>query len=466
MLVGSRPHSDRHPSTSLFKIITMSLPVSVQRYLEKKGLGSPWRLEGNSRCDFQGAVIIPALAESDSLFATLDSLQANPAALLDQFLLVVVVNHRPDASAGDKQDNHRTLRKLSEKAAYLPNLAWIDAASEGLELPLKTGGVGLARKLGFDLALERLDWQGSQILATLDADTLVRDDYLPALWEHFATSVNGGAVVPFCHPLAGDMAEQQAIIAYELYLRSHVLGLQLAGSPYAFHTVGSTMVCRARDYVRAGGMNRRQAGEDFYFLQQMAKTSGISEVAGTVVYPSARISHRTPFGTGRSVAQLAAETDPAKLYYDPRCYGVLGQWLQMVTECWHSDARELLTRSVAISAALEEFLVQEKFQDVWPGLCRNHGDAKMRLASLHGWFDGLKTTRLIHHLTHGGWPRLTAIQALPELFLKAGLPTSNDPEQQLIALRRQQIGTACAFCRLSEQSRCCRVEVSSCLPHR
>ena len=123
-----------------------------------------------------------------------------------------------------------------------------------------------------------------------------------------------------------------------------------------------------------------------------------------LLYPSARISHRTPFGTGRSVAQLAAETDPAKLYYDPRCYGVLGQWLQMVTECWHSDARELLTRSVAISAALEEFLVQEKFQDVWPGLCRNHGDAKMRLASLHGWFDGLKTTRLIHHLTHGGWP--------------------------------------------------------------
>jgi glycosyltransferase involved in cell wall biosynthesis len=423
-------------------------------------------MEGDPRCNYQGAVIIPALAESDSLFATLDSLQTNPAALLEQFLLLVVVNHRPDAAASDKQDNCRTLRKLAQAAAGLPNLAWIDAASKGLELPLKTGGVGLARKLGLDLALERLDWAGAQILATLDADTLVRDDYLSALCEHFAISVNGGAVVPFCHPLTGDMAEQQAIIAYELYLRSHVLGLQLAGSPYAFHTVGSTMACRARDYVRAGGMNRRQAGEDFYFLQQVAKTSGMSDVAGTVVYPSARISHRTPFGTGRSVAQLAANTDPAKLYYDPRCYDVLGKWLQMVKECWRSDARELLMRSAAISAALEDFLVKEKFQDVWPGLCRNHGDAKTRLAALHGWFDGLKTTRLIHHLIHAGWHRLAAAQALPELFLKAGLPSTSDPEQQLIVLRRQQIGTACAFCRLSEKSRYCRVGIFPCLPER
>lgn len=440
----------------------MSLPVSVQRYLEKRGLGSPWRMHGTPRCDYQGAIIIPALAESDSLFDTLLSLQANPVALLEQFLLVVVVNHRQDAIASDKQDNHRTLRKLAKIGGW-PNLTWIDAASEGLELPLKTGGVGLARKLGFDLALEHLDWSGARILATLDADTLVRDDYLSALCQHFETSVNGGAVLPFCHPLAGDMAERGAIIAYELYLRAHVLGLQLAGSPYAFHTVGSTMACRAGDYVRAGGMNRRQAGEDFYFMQQLAKTSGVSPVAGTVVYPSARISHRTPFGTGRSVAQLAAETTPAKLYYDPRCYDVLGKWLQMVTRDWHCEAHRLLAGAATISALLEDFLVKEKFQEVWPGLCRNHADAKTRLAALHGWFDGLKTTRLIHHLTHAGWPRLTAAQALPALFQQAGLPSANDPEAQLLALRRRQLGTACAFCRLSEKSKYCRLEISPCL---
>jgi hypothetical protein len=32
-------------------------------------------------------------------------------------------------------------------------------------------------------------------------------------------------------------------------------------------------------------MNLRRAGEDFYFLQQLAKTSGVSGLTGTEVYP-------------------------------------------------------------------------------------------------------------------------------------------------------------------------------------
>lgn len=174
----------------------MFLPVAVQRYLEKRALTHPWRIEGALRNDYQGAVVIPALAESTNLFVTLASLQDNPPSVLEDFLVVVVVNHRQDAAAIDKQDNYLTLRKLKQTVGILPNLGWIDAASDGLELSAK-GGVGLARKIGLDLVLERLDWTGAGILANLDADTLVRDDYLPALKAHFATAETGGAVVPF-----------------------------------------------------------------------------------------------------------------------------------------------------------------------------------------------------------------------------------------------------------------------------
>ena len=102
----------------------------------------------------------------------------------------MVVNHRPDASPEDKADNRATLELL---AAGDPrwdglNLAWVDAASPGLELPLKGGGVGLARRIGLDLALSRLDClNGDPLLVCLDADTLVRPDYLPALVRHFRT---------------------------------------------------------------------------------------------------------------------------------------------------------------------------------------------------------------------------------------------------------------------------------------
>jgi hypothetical protein len=435
----------------------MPLPRPVHDYLRKRAATAPWHIEGTARRNYRGAIVIPALAESESLFATLDSLQSGPAALRDEFLLLVVVNHRRNASASEVTDNLCTLRKLATAAETLPHLGWVDAASPGRELPDKTGGVGLARKIGLDMALQRLDWAQTPILANLDADTLVRADYLTALCAHFANSQPGAAVVPFCHRPADDPQQQRGIDAYELYQRGHVLGLQLAGSPYAFHTVGSTMACRALDYVRAGGMNRRQAGEDFYFLQQLAKITGVRRVPGTVVYPSARFSRRTPFGTGRSVAQLAADTAPPRLYYDPRCYAVLNDWLRLAAQDTRENPAELLVRAAGIHEQLVEFLRLEGIEAVWPRLYRNHRDQSNRLAALHGWFDGLKSTRLIHHLTRTVWPRQTAARALPPLMLRAGYPAPVDAESQLAVLRNHQIGPACTDCGLPVTSTCCRV---------
>src|SRR5690606_30362640 len=102
------------------------------------------------------------------------------------------------------------------------------------------------------------------LIISLDADTLVEPNYLQALRKEFDLQDAWAAVIDFAHPLAGPVEQQAAILAYEIHLRYHVLGLRYAGSPYAFHTVGSAMACTAEAYVAAGGMNRRQAGEDFY----------------------------------------------------------------------------------------------------------------------------------------------------------------------------------------------------------
>ena len=58
-------------------------------------------------------MVIPALAESAHLFATLRSLAANPSELLARFLVLVVVNHREDGVPGYKQDNYETLKRLA-----------------------------------------------------------------------------------------------------------------------------------------------------------------------------------------------------------------------------------------------------------------------------------------------------------------------------------------------------------------
>jgi hypothetical protein len=415
----------------------------IEKYLASRALTSPWVLTGNAGRDFSGAVVIPSLAESVSLFSTLRSLAQNPGDFLSRHLVVVVVNHREDASPFEKEDNLKTLERLSKPDPSTAGLqlAWVDAASPGLELPVKSGGVGMARKIGFDLALPRLKLkEGSPILISLDADTLCRSDYLPSIEGHFRHSSAPGAVIPFRHQPGSTEEEDQAIRRYELFLRVYVLGLSRAGSPYAFHTVGSAMACTAEGYARMGGMNHRGAGEDFYFLQHLAKTGGVSRVKGTVVYPSARTSHRVPFGTGRSMTDLLSRKDGAVLFYRLECFQILGDWLSLVEQSLGEEAELIQQKAGKISSPLADYLEGNKWASVWEKLRQNFRTRKNLSKGFHEWFDGLKTMKLIHHLSAGTYPRQNPEQAVLPLLRWAGLEAAEGIDSPLELLRGIQIG--------------------------
>jgi hypothetical protein len=400
-------------------------------------------IEGSRQVDCRGAVVIPSLAENELLFSTLRSLARNPKDILSRFLILVVVNHRQNASVSEKLNNRETLERFDAGDSFLEDLqlGWVDAASLGRELPTKTGGVGLARKIGLDLALTRLDYQqGSPLLISLDADTLCRPDYLPAIIRNFRHSKFSGAVIPFCHQQGNTPEEDRAIRRYELFLRTYVLGLARAGSPYAFHTVGSAMACTAAAYVRIGGMKPRAAGEDFYFLEHLAKLGGIAQVEGTVVYPSARASNRVPFGTGRSMSRLLAKEEGAVLFYQTQCFQILANWLDLVTQNAGIDGKAIQSKAEKISAHLVDYLNQIIFEVYWEKLRKNFHSPSLLLKGFHGWFDGLKTMKLIHHLSSGPFPRKEPEQVVPELLRWAGLEQVKGMNDQLQLLRKVEIG--------------------------
>jgi glycosyl transferase family 2 len=418
------------------------LPQTIAAYLRKRAVADPWRLADQPAGPFSGAVVIPSLAECGSLPLTLSSLAANPPDLLARFLVLVVVNHRQDATAAEKGDNHATLAALPgwRRQYGLPNLHWLDAATPGNELPDKQG-VGLARKIGLDQALPYLDFAGKEpLLVCLDADTLVQSDYLPALTGHFASTSAGGASLPYCHRPAGDRQGQAAIDRYELFLRAYVLGLALAGSPYAFHTVGSAMACRASAYAAAGGMNRRLAGEDFYFLQQLHKTAGVAPLTGTVVHPSPRASLRVPFGTGRSVGDMLAAGDDRLMFYQPLLFDLLGGWLQVVAAHDGGDGAEMLRRAGLLSPYLAEFLTDAGFQAAWDNLRRHNADQGRLQSAFHGWFDAFRTMRLMHHLTERAFPRTQPEEAVPPLLERTGHQSPANLSSMLDRLRALQGG--------------------------
>lgn len=419
------------------------IPTSVLTYLASRGFLRPWKITGLPPGDYQGAIVIPALAERETLFVTLGSLAKNSAEILSSFFVLIVVNHARDAPPSDKQNNQDTLKRLIAGQPFSTDLrlAWVDAASPGLELPVKSGGVGMARKIGFDLALPQLHYGDSMpFLISLDADTLTRPDYLPALVRHFRESRNPGAVIPFCHR-AGSSPEQDRVIQrYELFLRAYVLGLSLAGSPYAFHTVGSAMACTAGGYVRMGGMKPRKAAEDFYFLQGLAKTGGVSQVRGTVVYPSARSSHRVPFGTGRSVSKLLTGENESLLFYRKECFQILREWLSLIEQSWDLDGELIRRRSEDISPHLADYLEGIHFCSTWEKIRKNFRSRQTLRKGFHDWFDALKTLKLIHFLSANPFSRDDPERTLPSMLSWAGLDPRSDLTGQLALLRNLQIG--------------------------
>lgn len=397
------------------------LPAAVQRYLDKRATRGAWTVTGAEGRNFNGVVVIPALAEGDGLFATLRSLETNPAQWQDQFLVLVVINHGTQSPVETKSQNLQDLARLIDwSASSSLSLAWIDAASPGLEIPAKLAGVGLVRKLGLDLALSCLSWQKDPLLVCLDADTLVEPNYLQAIDAHFQGSPSGAAVLPFRHQQAGDPVQQAAIDRYELFMRSYVYGLRLAGSPYAFNSLGSAIACRAQAYVRCGGMNSRKAGEDFYFLQKLAKIDGVDLLRGTRVYPEPRVSARVPFGTGRSMSRLLDGDTQGVRFYPVAVFRILSAWLDCVVRNPCAEADQLFRHAEAISVVLADYLVQVDWHATWPKLQKNHPSAERCVKAFHSWFDGFRTLRLIHLLCEAGLSRGEAEEMLPDFFAWEG----------------------------------------------
>ena len=408
-------------------------------YLARRAAGSPWRLELGRSGPFPGGIVIPALAEADNLPPLLAALTADRTLPGSGMVVVVVVNNRADADAGTRTDNSRALALLAAAAPRLPfPLGIVDAASPGLELPLKDGGVGLARKIGHDLLLPHLDFAATDpLLVSLDADTLVEPGYAGAIRNHFAVATAGGAVIPFAHRPGNDEPEERAIERYELFLRCYVAGLAHAGSPYAFHTVGSAMACRASAYLRTGGMNRRQAGEDFYFLQGLAKTAGVAHVAGTTVHPSPRRSERVPFGTGRAMNALLDREERAVLFYRPECYELLRDWLTMAREGCRRHDPVLPQRVTSLSSHLATFFHSQGFASAWERLLVQNRTPERLLKAFHDWFDAFRTMKLFHFLADGPFPRAEPVDLLSRFPVAWGA-SSLCPTDRLAFLRRQQ----------------------------
>ena len=357
----------------------------------------PWKIKPLINRTFNQAIVIPAYSEFKFLPKTLESINKNKPELLNQTLVAVVINNANNSPQSVKENNHLTLQKLNSNN-YQFTLAAVDAASSGLELPLKHAGVGLARKIGMDLALPHLTSPQSLLFCT-DADTQVSPDYLSKVKQIFKSQNTSAAVIGFSHLKSQDSAINDAIGQYEKFLKTTAEKMKRAGSPYGYVSMGSTIVCTAEAYCAVGGMPRKKATEDFYFLQELTKYCGVHNISETLVFPSPRPISRVYLGTGFRMEQIQNGFDIAKLFYSEGAFWYLSQWLQLGSHAWEVNLKDLFKNTNTIHPNLVEFLKLESIEDIWSKIQKNAPSKSHFAGQFHRWFDGLKTIRFLKRFT-------------------------------------------------------------------
>ncbi len=264
-------------------------------------------------------VVIPAMNEDQILNPLGALLDCNPTGCKVE--VIVVLNHSKTASDDVKVLNHMGARILKQWNRNESN-DWLTFHTIFLEdVPAKIAGVGYARKVGMDEAVWRFNKIGNDdgVIVCFDADTYCDPDYLVEIELLFLDNPKcPAASIYYEHPVKGEVHEDfiySAIIDYELHLRYYLNAKRFTGHPHIYETIGSAMAVRNSAYQKEGGMNKRKAGEDFYFLNKFTSDPNFMELNDTRVIPSPRVSDRVPFGTGKAVGEIIGSTESYETYH-------------------------------------------------------------------------------------------------------------------------------------------------------
>ena len=309
------------------------------------------------------SVVIPCFREPNIL-QTLESL-ISCALPLAKVEVIILINHSEIESQETKDFNLNTKSEIENWILSVENHKLNIFVVGPIELQKKWAGAGLARKSGMDEAIRRFNLLGKPegIIVSLDADTLLSKNYLVEIENHFIENPkNVGATISFQHQTEGLGKKQlEGIQFYEKYLKYYKDALEFTTYPYSMFTVGSAFAVTAEAYVKRGGMNRRQAGEDFYFLQNLVHIGKVGQITAAKVFPSARLSDRAPFGTGPVLQKWMNGEEDLTQTYNLQAFIDLKEFFDVKDKFFKIYESEFNSIVLALPESINQFIKQDNF---------------------------------------------------------------------------------------------------------
>ena len=371
---------------------------------------------------YQQVVIIPAYKES---VAFVQRFFSSPLARQNVLFICVVNQPSTEFNSQPQQLLWQQCTQLGHKTWQNNNLALIEVTKshsallivDRFTVPIAhKQGVGLARKIGCDLALALIQ-QGiieTSWLYSSDADVYLPDNYFSFL--NLLPKHNKAACFDFSHQ-SSDKKIEQANQYYELALRYYVAGLAYAQSHYAFFTIGSILAFNSEAYAMVRGFPKRSAAEDFYLINKLAKLGNVAFIDNCILKIKARTSDRVPFGTGPAVEKILQLQKENKeyCYYDPQVFDYLKQLLFTFKKLWlyrnNIDVwlleQNSLIRNALVEIDFTQFMTKQK-----------HAEQIQFNKQLNVWFDAFKTLKFIHALRAQGLIDIPLKQALQNANFK------------------------------------------------
>ncbi len=406
------------------------LVKSFEKYLEQHAVRKGIITSSIPDNDLELIIVIPACNEKENLqqcLASLEKAVAIPASI--EVLIILNDGMKPtEKITNNNQESYRLIKDYpipnNPKLKILP--VYVDISND------KKPGVGLARKIGMDEAVRRFLFLSKDgIIVCFDADCTVDRNYFVCIRNGFKRHPNYlAASIYFEHTYNYNKA---SIIQYESHLRYFIEMQRKINLPFAIQTIGSSMAVTAKGYCKYGGMNTKQAGEDFYFLQKFISNNTCFEINDTTVYPSDRGSQRVPFGTGRAVNKLEESQLELKTYHPDNFY-LIYDFIQLVFK-HHGSDNFTPEQFQSLNRGLIDFLEKNDFLKALNQTKRNTSSIESFQKRFFQWFNAFKLMKCLHSLRDSAYPDIEISKAL-ELYFGPSLEAeTKDSEEMLEVLR-------------------------------
>lgn len=392
---------------------------ALEKYLSKQN-SLPQFIEEQPRKNLKYSVILPVYNEP-YLLATLNHLIK--CDLPKEPVEIILVFNASEATPEQIiHQNRKTYAEIKEWKKN-KNLPMDIHAIIKEDIPSEYMGAGYARKLGMDEAISRFASinRTDGILISLDADTECERNYFAAIENtlYKEPNLNAGTIF-FEHPTEGTIYSENiyhAITRYELFLRYYKQALHYCGFPYAFHTIGSAFFVKALSYAKQGGMNKRKAGEDFYFLNKLFQLGNIREVTETRVFPSPRPSERVLFGTGPEIKKISSNSEQEYLTYHPEFFTHLKSFFSRAEQLYSIPEDEINEVFADLPPFFREFLLKNSAEKNIKRIRNNCAGLEIFKKHFFLWFDGLKIIRIIHEAHETAYNKVPLLNAA-QIMLK------------------------------------------------